>query len=144
MVKHRIYVGCALTNAPEVFRESVEAFKQSLQPAFEVQEFVGLVGGTAAEVYRHDVYECVDKSEAMIGVCDYPATGLGGEIMRCVDSKKPLLLLSERGRHISRFVIGMAAVEPNVTIHRYTELADSLPFATGWLNDILQRSKKHN
>jgi len=49
----KIYVGCALTGAPAAFVGMVEMLKLKLREAgHEVADFVGLVNGTAQDVYE--------------------------------------------------------------------------------------------
>ena len=65
-------MGCALTDASEEFRASVEYFKKALRrEGYEVFDFVGLVGDSSEEVYRWDIGHCVKDCEAFIAICDH-------------------------------------------------------------------------
>jgi len=54
-----LYIGCALTHATEEFKQNVQALKERLKEVCTVLEFVGLVDGSAQDVYNHDVNNCV-------------------------------------------------------------------------------------
>ena len=76
----KLYVGCSLTLAPESFRQSVEELKNKLRADYEVFDFLGLVKGTAKDVYEWDIHHCVAKCDLFLAVCDYPSLGLGYEM----------------------------------------------------------------
>jgi hypothetical protein len=69
--KQKLYVGCSLSHASTVFKESVEDFKQNLRDeGYEVLDFVGLVVGTPEDVYNWDIQYCVKQCDAFIAICD--------------------------------------------------------------------------
>jgi hypothetical protein len=78
--KKTLYVGCALTDATEDFKAKVEALKAELKKDWHVLDFLGLVDGTAADVYRHDIIENVGACDGFIAITDHPSTGLGWEL----------------------------------------------------------------
>ena len=122
-MKIKIYVGCALTNVPDKVRNkhelSIRRLKSGLMTSgYEVLEFIGLVAGTAGDVYRHDS-ECVSRCDLFLAVCDYPAIGLGMEIGYAIAISKPTLLTS-RGK-ITRMAPGAAEMEPLVSYERYSD-----------------------
>jgi hypothetical protein len=121
----KLYVGCALTNASETFKDEVLAFKETLRErGHEVFEFVGLTAGDDEQVYRHDL-SCVRKSELFIAICDYPSTGLGWELGDAASRNKKVLMASQQP--ITRMVTGSAKVEPNFYYTRYNEISDLIP-----------------
>lgn len=137
MNKTKIYVGCSLTQAPEDFKERVEDFKKDLRrEGYEVFDFVGLVDGTPADVYNWDIGHCVKDCDAFIGICDYPAIGLGYELCEATRLKKAVLVLAHVDSKVSRAVQGAADVEPNVSFEHYTSLdKDILPLVNAWLKN---------
>ena len=104
----KIYVGCALTGAPAVFVGMVETLKVKIREAgHEVARFVGLVNGTAVDVYETDIHRCVAGCDVMIALCDLPSLGLGWEMSVAVEHhKKPTLALAHRDAQVSRLPIG--------------------------------------
>lgn len=128
MKRGPLYVGCGLTEAPTEFVQEIEDFKQGLRSdGHEVFDFVGLVNGTARDVYEWDIGYCVENCSGFIAVCDYPSTGLGYELRRAVELRKPTIATAHRDRRVTRLVLGAAEVEPNITFERYDRLIDMVP-----------------
>lgn len=119
----KVYVGCALTHAPEEFKLLVQTFKESLiDNGIGVLDFLDLHTGDPAKVYRHDILYCVKNCDAFIAVCDYPAIGLGYELNEATRLKKPVLAVAHKDTLLTRLVPGAAKVEPNVSVLRYKNL----------------------
>lgn len=118
-----LYVACALTHTSESFRQGIEAFKNKLrQRGYIVLDFVGLEGGTDADVYRHDS-DCTHSCHLLVAICDHEAIGLGMEIGRRVERGLPTLLAAHRHvRKVTRMVTGAAAVEDFVRFERFDDL----------------------
>jgi hypothetical protein len=134
--KIQLYVGCALTDAPEEFKDGVEKLKLSLRmEGFEVFDFVGLVKGTPADVYNWDIKNCVKKCDAIIVVCDYPSIGLGYELNEAIRLKKPALALAHTESKVTRLILGAAEIEPNLRFERYPKLSGVIPLVNDWLID---------
>jgi len=89
--KPKLYVGCALTEAPEDFRNNVEILKEALDTDWQVLKFLGLVGGTNADVYTQDLGN-VRECDAFLAITDYPSTGLGIELREAGTLAKPTLI----------------------------------------------------
>lgn len=123
----KLYVGCGLTNAPEEFRERVGELKEVLREKYEVFDFLGLIAGTPADVYRWDIEHCVANCDLFIGVCDYDSTGLGRELGEAVHLDKPILAVAHEDARITRMVIGEADVKPNYSFRRYGDLVLDVP-----------------
>ena len=123
----KIYVGCSLTQAPEEFRESVEALKNELRIKYTVLDFVGLVAGTAREVYEWDVQKCVAGCDVFVAICDYPAIGLGYELATAIEVYgKPVIAVAHRDAHITRLIEGTS--HPKFTFKRYDILREVVAF----------------
>lgn len=130
MAKDRIniYVGCALSQAPEHFVKAVEELKTQLRSeGFYVYDFVGVVKGTARDVYNWDIMHCVYSCDVFVAVCDQPSIGLGWELAEATHFKKPVLAVAHADTRVTRMIQGAAEMEPNVTFERYTELSDIIP-----------------
>jgi hypothetical protein len=126
--KPKLYVGCCLTGASEAFTTSVEDFKDSLRErGYEVFDFVGLVNGTAADVYNWDIGHCVADCDAFIAICDLPSIGLGYELCEALRLKKRILAAAHTDARVTRLVLGAAEVEPGLGFVRYEQLSDLLP-----------------
>jgi hypothetical protein len=82
--KKQLYVGCGLTHAPEEFKAQVEETKLRLGDEWDVMQFLGLVAGTAADVYEQDILTNVHGCDAFTAICDEPSLGLGYETDRAV------------------------------------------------------------
>lgn len=124
----KIYVGCSLTHAPAGFVQDVEEFKRSLRErGYQVLDFLGLKGGTAAAIYRHDIHECVGGCDLFLAICDYPSTGLGYELGVAVEKHgTPTLAVAHVDSVVTELVVGVDAA--HFRFERYAKLADVLPF----------------
>jgi len=131
-------VGCALTDASEEFRASVEYFKKALRrEGYEVFDFVGLVGDSSEEVYRWDIGHCVKDCEAFIAICDHPSLGLGYELAEAARLKKPILAVAQTDSRVTRLVLGAAEVVPHLRFERYKDInKDAVPLVNDWLKAI--------
>ncbi|MDO8591902.1 MAG: hypothetical protein Q7R60_03215 [bacterium] len=134
--KKRLYIGCALTEAPQDFKNAVEQLKKGLRAeGYEVFDFVGLIAGTPVDVFNWDIGHCVKDCEALIAICDYPSIGLGYELAEAVRLKKPILALAHRDSRVTRLVLGAAEVLPSFSFQRYDELKGVLPVINMWLTE---------
>jgi hypothetical protein len=132
--KVQLYVGCALTDAPEEFKQGVENFKHGLRAeGYEVFDFVGLVNGTALDVYKWDIKHCVKNCQALIAICDYPSIGLGYEMNEAINLKKPVLALAQNDSKVTRLVLGAAEAEANLRFERYDKLPSIINTVNDWL-----------
>lgn len=119
--KVKVYVGCSLTHAPLEFREEVAALKTKLKSICEVLEFLGLNGGTAREVYEHDINNCVRKCDIFVAICDYPSTGLGWEMaVQSEDRRMPTIAVAHENSKVTLLVLDPGL--PNYEFHRYKDL----------------------
>lgn len=123
----KLYVGCSLTLASEGFKENVERLKYRLREDWEVMEFLGLVAGSAADVYQKDIVENVGGCDAFVGVCDEPSIGLGWELREATILRKPTLAVARAGGKLTRLLIGAEDFNPTLTIGYYEDMANDVP-----------------
>ena len=124
--KPKLYVGCALTGAPRDFNDNVEAVKEELGTQWRVLNFLGLVAGTASDVFKQDIGN-VDECDAFLAITDLPSTGLGMEIGRAVELRKPTLLVAQADTRVTRMVLGAAEMLPEFSFGTYEEMQHDLP-----------------
>jgi len=131
----KVYVGCSLTKAPESFRQFVVDFKRQLAAggSVEVLEFVGLVNGTASEVYQVNLINNVKGCDALIAIVDEPSIGLGMEIQYATDLHKPILCLCAKGTKVTRMVHGAHELG-HVTLKEYGSPEEALAIASDFLS----------
>ena len=121
-LENGLYVGCALTQAPDDFKKDVENLKGVLK--YDVLEFVGSRPAAPPEVYRQDIERSVGRCSAMLAIVDYPSLGLGWEMATASNLKTPTLAVAQVGRAISRLVLGAAEVIPSFEFENYEHLRD--------------------
>lgn len=132
----KLYVGCSLSHATEEFKNSVEEFKRDLRrEGYEVFDFVGLVNGTASDVYKWDLQHCVGECDAFVAICDEPSIGLGWELATAQQLGKSILALAHTDAKVTRLLLGAAEQEPNVRFERYAQLKDAIPLVAEVLAD---------
>lgn len=122
----KIYVGCALTHAPEEFRNSVEALKGRLKEIGQVLAFKGLSDANLPhDVYTHDIIGCVHQCDLLVAICDYPSIGLGWEMaVQTEVRKKPVLAVAHKDTKISKLILDPQL--PGYEFVRYENLCDDV------------------
>ncbi len=132
----KLYVSCALTEAPPEFRALVGELKKILktektsnqEPVYEVLEFLGLTTGTPRDVYTHDIINSVGACNLVLAICDHPSTGLGWELCEVVKTRKvPVLGVVRQEKKLNRFLEGVAEYHDNFTIERYRDMLIDVP-----------------
>lgn len=124
----KLYVGCSLTHAPEAFKTKVEDLKTVLrQQGYEVFDFVGLVAGTARDVYEWDIGHCIGDCDGFIGICDEASIGLGWELGEAVRLGKACLAVAHTSAKVTRLVLGAAEAETNLRFETYEDLVGDIP-----------------
>lgn len=83
-MKKKLYIACALTHAPEEFRQMIFRLRTLFQEAgFEILEFAWKDGPRHdVNIYELDMYQRLDEADVVVAVCDYPSIGLGMELER--------------------------------------------------------------
>ena len=114
-IDQSVYVGCALTHAPQQFKDDIVAFKAGIRRYIHVLEFVGPTAGTPKDVYKTDI-RYAEEALLFVAVCDIPSIGLGMEIQARFHAKRPLLLLARDFSQVTRIVSGGAEVHAGITV----------------------------
>jgi hypothetical protein len=118
-----LYVGCALTHATEESKQNVQSLKDRLKTVCNVLEFIGLVNGTAQDVYNHDINVCVRGCNLFIAICDEVSIGLGYELaVQVEDRKMPALAVAHVDSKVTRLVLGID--KQNFEFKNYKDLDD--------------------
>jgi hypothetical protein len=126
--KKKLYVGCGLTLASQEFKDQVEVLKSELSQDWNVLEFLGLVAGTAADVYERDIIENVGGCDAFVAIADEPSTGLGYELAIAGElHRKPTLAVAHVNSVITRLVKGSPFFNPNVSFKTYEDMIADVP-----------------
>lgn len=123
-----LYIGCALTHAPEQFRNDVSGLKQILREehGINVLDFVGLENGTEVDVYQWDILECVSKCNAFLGIYGYPGDGLGYETTIANARGIPRLGVAHENAKVSRLILGSAQYH-DYPFERYRDMHQDIP-----------------
>ena len=119
----KIYLAHSLTQAPEDFKAEMLEFREKLKAKYEVLEYMGLVNGTAEDVFKHDV-KCVTDCDLLLAEVSYPAIGLGFEIATGLQLGKKVLAIAKETAKVSRLVLGIN--HPNFQFKKYTQTQEIL------------------
>ena len=134
---YRVYVGCALTGAPECELMAVQDMKVKLEgmsdekSRFEVLEFLGTSYGSPTDVYEHDLGQ-VRSCDVMVAFVDRPSIGLGMEIATAIQLEKPLICLHRPETAVSRMLLG-ARDKHLLAILAYTNADEAARHAWGFI-----------
>ncbi len=133
----KIYVGMALTGAPDEYRKDFhDELKASLraESGVEVLDFFwvshGITAGQDKDVYLVDK-EHVENADLCIFLLDYPSTGLGGEMERRSINRKPFLAFKHSSSKVSRYTLGLCA-HNNVEVNEYLDVGDIMLVFKVW------------
>lgn len=103
----KVYVACALTHAPQEFRDQVVEFQNKLEAeGFEVLRFQGLLGSTPLGVYIYDLQQVL-VSDLVVHLLEFPSDGGGMEAQTAHLFRVPSLMLARRSAQISRMNNGL-------------------------------------
>ena len=109
MKKQKLYVGCALSHAPQEFRDGVVKLKEKLREVgFEILEFA-LVGDKPQEgvnIYDYDMSN-VGNCDMFVVIADLPSTGLGMELERAKAISKPVLVFAHEESYVTNMITHM-------------------------------------
>ncbi len=127
MRKIKIYVGCALSQAPEEFREDVETLKKNLRKeGFEVLDFAWVNGAPndkVENIYEYDMKNVSDCTVFVV-IADFPSIGLGMEIERAYSEGKIILAFAYRERRITRMLVDLLRHHGQMPLLPYTHMSN--------------------
>lgn len=122
----RVYVGCALTHAPQDFKDGIELFKKRLREIewIEVLDFITpnstLQNPDPGHIYYNDIHECVGTAHVLVADICHASLGLGYELGTSAEKHKiPVLMYAPKNCRISQLPIGAAQRNDHVTFSRY-------------------------
>ncbi len=127
----KVYVACALTHAPQTFKDDVDLLKAALRPHVEVLDFLGLGAPSAQAAFEWDI-QCVKTCDVLVADLSYPSTGLGVEFGVAYATGKPIISLASKRASVSRFVFGY--VSPIHFTYRDDLPTDAAEFVLSTLN----------
>ena len=129
IARKKLYVGCSLTLAPQIFKDKVEQTKARLKDDWDVLEFLGLTAGTEVDVYQVDILENVRNCDAFVAIADEPSFGLGWETREAVLLRKPTLLLAHAASKVTRLALGAPHFFPDqhFEFRRYDDMVQEVP-----------------
>lgn len=131
--KPKVYIGCALTLAPNDFVKDIEKFKKKLRPYAEIFDFLGLQPPDAGQVFQHDT-NCVRRCDLMIANVTYPSIGLGLELGVAVENRKPLITLAQKNIKVSRLIFGYA--DPYHYSFKYKNMNEATRFVIKKIKEL--------
>ncbi|MEI6022388.1 MAG: hypothetical protein WCQ32_00915 [bacterium] len=130
MRKVKIYVGCALTHAPNSFKQVIEELKTVLRKHEDV-ELLDFIDGSVepknglsieSQIYFHDIHNCVERADLLITDVTYPSIGLGWELGAAVERcGTPTIMCVQGNTLLSRLPRGAAQLRDYVTLYKYNE-----------------------
>lgn len=119
----KIYLAHSLTQAPGDFKTEMLKLRKKLKIQYGILEYLGLVEGTAEDVFRHDV-KCVTDCDLLLAEVSYPAIGLGFEIATALHQGKKVLAVAKESAKVSRLILGIT--HSNYRFYRYKQTEEIL------------------
>jgi 2'-deoxynucleoside 5'-phosphate N-hydrolase len=138
-----IYFSCSITggrNDQKTYRELVDFLISSgyrVLTARLADPDINLLDGTlsAESVYQRDL-EWIRNCDAMVAEVSTPSHGVGYEIALALAMKKPVLCCYQRGRKISKMILGNP--DQMLSVRDYINLENALEIVGGFLRSITQ------
>lgn len=138
----RIFFGGPLTNLQHP-DETKSLYKKMATVATDLgfDYFWAFLNGTdpilnpdvpSHDVYQRDINE-LDASDIMIAYIGEPTTGTGIEIEHAHVTRKPVVILYEKGAHISRMLRGCPAIVKEIV---FTSESDVLEQLSAYLSSV--------
>jgi len=142
----KVYVGCGLTHAPEIYRQEIALFKSELRKQKWITVLDFITNNSISEkpdphlIYCNDIHDCVGTADAFIADLTHPSTGLGWELGTAIEKHiLPTFMCAHENAKVSYLPVGAPLHKNNkhVTFHRYKEtVLELLPFFLEELNKI--------
>lgn len=143
LLRVRAYISGALLNAADLdqsralYEQFADACRAAGWDAYVPHQHADPVrdaGMPNVEVATRDL-EAVRSADALVAYVGEPSLGVGAEVAIALAAGKRVLLVAERNRRVSRFLLGLAELHPELaSFHRY----DSAGEAAGWITDSLE------
>jgi 2'-deoxynucleoside 5'-phosphate N-hydrolase len=136
-----IYFSCSITggrNDQKTYRELVDFLISSgyhVLTARLADPDINLLDGTlsAESVYQRDL-EWIRNCDAMVAEVSTPSHGVGYEIALALAMKKPVLCCYQRGRKISKMILGNP--DQMLSVRDYINLENALEIVGDFLRSI--------
>lgn len=91
--KPLVYLGCALSNSPQSFKDQIEYVRMCIEDYATVLKFLGLKPNIS-EAFQWDM-NCVRRCDLMVADLTYPSIGLGAEFGVALEHRKPIITLAD-------------------------------------------------
>lgn len=137
----KVYIGCALANAPVSFHNEIIALKKEIKrllPYVIILDFVPPdEDKTPHFIWKHDC-ERIKECDVFLAVVNFPSLGLGGELTEALRiHKKPTLVVANQDVRVSRYVLGL--IDAHASLACFQEF-NSWNQIVGYLEDFFLRN----
>ena len=143
----RAYISGALLNAANLdqsralYERLADACRAAGWDAYVPHQHADPVrdsGMSNVEVASRDLDQ-VRSADALVAYVGEPSLGVGAEVAIALAAGKRVLLVAERDRRVSRFLLGLGELHPALAcVHRY----DSVDEAAGWITQSLGGTRR--
>jgi hypothetical protein len=132
-----IYVSSSVTYASESYRDFIKRFKEELRSATSalVIEWVDQNATVLPDNFFQRNLNNVLNCDVMIAITNEPSIGVGMEIQEAIRAEKPLLCLHEKGKTISRLLVG-AKKAGRVKIETYGSMEEAINLAADFVDAL--------
>ena len=143
----RAYISGALLNAADLnqsralYERFADACRAAGWDAYVPHQHADPVrdsGMSNVEVASRDLDQ-VRSADALVAYVGEPSLGVGAEVVIALAAGKRVLIVAERERRVSRFLLGLAELHPALArFRRY----DSVDEAAGWITESLSATPR--
>lgn len=134
-----IYFACSITGGREfesVYQQIVSALEAQghIIPTSHLAQAEAVAGErmlTPCDVYERDV-NWIRGCDVLIAEVSVPSHGVGYEIAYALQSRKPVLCISQEGRRVSKMITGNP--DPALTVKSYASVGEAIDTALDYLS----------
>lgn len=134
-----IYFACSITGGREfesVYQQIVSALEAHghIIPTSHLAQAEAMEGErrlTPRDVYERDVL-WIRECDVLIAEVSVPSHGVGYEIAYALQSRKPVLCISQEGRKVSKMITGNP--DPVLTVKSYASVEEAIQITLDYLS----------
>ena len=132
--KPLVYLGCALSNSPQDFKDQVEHLRGEIEPYATVLKFLGLKHPSLSDAFLWDL-NCVRRCDLMVADMTYPSIGLGLEFGVALENRKPIIAIADDKLAPER-ILPFGYWDPLFFKFRYRSTEDAVQFVIAKIKQL--------
>ena len=135
--KPMVYLGCALSNSPQSFKDQIEYLRGRIEACATVLKFLGLQPHIS-EAFQWDM-NCVRRCDLLVADVTYPSMGLGAEFGVALEHRKPIITLANDALALER-QLAYGYLDPLHFTLRYKTKEEAAEFVIAIIKELFPQA----